>query len=181
MPRRPGESGGDTDGSETRADAGQSGAELLGSHFHAGPLTAAPLHPTLKKLLAFWNEKRGKRAMPARGELPVYEFKPWFGYLAILEPAPATFRFRLGGTELIGRFGREVTGLTLADLPVDQRKALHAMIDLVTAKQAPLAAATSMRIAGQRTLWSELMLPLSGDRTGSTLLLLGSYPMRAGK
>jgi hypothetical protein len=180
MPRRPGEQNGDEEKIEAAPAAGHLPAppDLLAVHYHTGSLAAAPLHPNLKALLKFWAAKRGDRAMPRRTDLPVYDLKPWFGYLAILEPVPGTFRFRLGGTELIGRFGREVTGLTLAGIAPDLRKALTGQLDLATAKQAPVAAATVLRFEGRRTLWSELALPLAGGRAGPAVMLLGSYPMK---
>ncbi|HEY2070811.1 MAG TPA: PAS domain-containing protein [Rhizomicrobium sp.] len=185
MPRSPGETGGDDPDNELFRDAAQPASpeplpELLAVHFHTGPIAAAPLHPNLKTLLAFWSAKcRGERP-PARADLPVYELKPWLGHLAILEPAPGTFRFRLGGTDLIPRFGRETTGLTLADIPPALRKPLAAMLDIASSRQAPLAAATAIRHRGRRTLWSELMLPLAAGRAGPALLLLAAYPMEVG-
>lgn len=179
MPRRPGETGGD--GDESRA--GQGGADavpppqLLGVHLHAGSRATAPLHPELKALLAFWMEKRGKRAQPARADMPVYELKRWEPHLAILEPAQGTFRFRLGGAALVPRYGRAMAGFALSDLPQDLRKPLLAVLDLAASRHAPVVAATLLRFNGRRMLWSELALPLGGGRAGPPTLLLASYPM----
>jgi hypothetical protein len=178
MPRRSGET--DADGPKiaaARDEASPAAPELLGVHFHSGPIDTAPLHPTLKKLLAFWSGKCGDRAMPARDDLPVRELKPWLGHLAIIESAPGTFRFRLCGTDLIARFGREMTGLTLAQIAPDSQKALAAMLDLAIAKQAPVVAAITLRYEGRRTLWSELMLPLAG---APAPFLFSSYPVQVG-
>jgi hypothetical protein len=176
MPRRPGETGRDEPKIEAKPGAAHLPAspQLLAVHFHTGSLPAAPLHPKLKALLAFWAEKRGASALPARADLPVHVLTPWTGNLAILEPVTGTFRFRLGGAALLSRFGRETTGYTLDDLAPDLRKALSGLLDLATAKQAPVAAATVLSTEGRRMLWSELMLPLAGRRP---LLLLGSYPI----
>jgi hypothetical protein len=180
MPRRPGDIGGDGDKIEAKAGAARPAAppQLLAVHFHTGTLAAAPLHPKLKSLLAFWTARRGTRAVPMRADMPVYELTPWAEHIAILEPGPATFRFRLGGAKLSARFGRETTGHTLDDLTPELRKTLSAFLDLATAKQAPVAAATLLRHEGRRALWSELMLPLAGGRTGPPVLLLGAYPIK---
>jgi hypothetical protein len=115
--------------------------------------------------------------MPAREDLTEQALQPWLGHLALLEPGPGSFRFRLSGGELLARFGRETAGLTLAELPADIRKGLYAAIDLVHARRVPVAAASSVRFEGERRLYSDLLLPLSGGQFQSTLLLLGSYPV----
>jgi len=163
---------------ETDAEAKKPApAELLAIHIHPGTAQSGPLHPELKSLLALWSRMRGERIMPARDDLPLQILQPWLGHLALLEPGPASFGIRLGGSELVARFGRETTGLTLAELPADIRKGLYAMIDLVHARRVPVVAASSVRFEDRRTLYSDLLLPLSGGRFRSTLLLLGSYPI----
>lgn len=161
--------------SQTEPDADTPArAELLALHIHRGP--PGPLHPKLKALLVCWREKSRDRAMPAREDLPLQVLKPWIGHLALLEPEPHGFRIRLGGTELIPRFGRETTGLSVARLAPDIRKGLCATIDMAIARRAPVISAISIRFEGRRTLYSELLLPLSrGPR--STMLLLGCYPV----
>ena len=157
--------------------AQEKAAELLAIHIHPGPAQSGPLHPELKTLLTLWSRVRGDRIMPASDDLPARALQPWLGHLALLEPGPTGFGVRLGGGDLIARFGRETTGLTLAELPADIRKGLYATIDIVHARRAPVAAASSVRFEGRRTLYSDLLLPLSGGKFHSTLLLLGSYPV----
>ena len=177
MPRRPGEPRGDEEKTKTESGAGANPAppQLLGVHFHTG--AAAPLHPQLKTLLTFWSAKRGSRPVPARADLPVYELKPWFGQVALLESALGTFRFRLSGVGLIPRLGCDATGLTLADLAPDLRKPLMALLDLASSRAEPAASATVLRFEGRRMLWSDLMLPLAGGRSTRPLLIFGSYPV----
>jgi hypothetical protein len=152
-------------------------AKLLAIHIHPGAAQSGPLHPELKALLALWSRMRGDRIMPTRDDLPLQLLQPWLGHLALLEPGPGGFGIRLGGGELVARFGCEITGLTLAELPADIRKGLYAMIDLVHARRVPVVAASSVRFETRRTLYSDLLLPLSGGRFRSTLMLLGSYPV----
>jgi len=175
MPRRPGERSGDGNKIETQAAAARLPAppQLLGIHFHKGALEAAPLHPKLKTLLALWQEKRGRR-----DALPVYALKEWAEHLALLEPMPGNFRFRLGGAALAARFGVATVGQTLDVLAPDLRKALLALLDLAAAKEKPVAASAVLRAEGKRVLWSELMLPLAGGRAGPPLLLFAAYPVQ---
>ena len=179
MPRRCGEGEPTRDkAKEPDTDAGKPApAKLLAIHIHSGPAQSGPLHPDLKALLALWSRMRGERIMPARDDLPLEMLQPWLAHLALLEPGPTGFGIRLGGGELVGRFGRETTGLALAELPADIRKGLYALIDLVHARRVPVAAASSVGFEGRRTLYSDVLLPLSGGRFRSTLLLLGSYPI----
>jgi hypothetical protein len=153
--------------------------QLLAFHIHPGPAQSGPLHPQLKTLLALWSQARGDRIMPAVDDLPERTLQPWRGHLALIEPGPGSLRFRQSGSDLIPRFGCDTTGLTLADLAADIRKGLHATIDIVHARRTPVAAASSVRFEGKRRLYSDLLLPLSGGRFRSTLLLLGSYPVTA--
>jgi hypothetical protein len=152
-------------------------AELLAIHIHPGPARSGPLHLRLKELLALWSQRCGGRIMPMIEDLPETDLQPWHAHLALLEPAPGGFRFRFSGGELVARLGRETAGLPLAELAADIRKGLCATIDLVHARRTPIAAASSVRFEGQRRLYSDLLLPLSGGRFKSTLYLLGSYPV----
>jgi hypothetical protein len=154
-------------------------AELLAIHLHPGPARTAPLHPQLKKLLALWSEKCGARATPSRADFPTLDMRPWLDHVALLEPAIGGLRFRIGGAALTSRFGRAVAGVALAGLAPDLRKGLYAMLDLAAAKQAPVAAACSIRFEGRRTLYSELLLPLAASRGAPAALLLGCYPVTA--
>jgi hypothetical protein len=154
-------------------------AELLAIHIHQGPALSGPLHPRLKALLALWMQNCNGRVMPAREDLPEQALQPWLDHLALFEPGPGGFRFCLSGGELVVRFGRETTGISLAELPADIRKGLNATIEIAHARRVPVAAASSVRFDGKRTLYSDLLLPLSGGRFHSTLFLLGSYPMNA--
>lgn len=79
-------------------------------------LLARIRHPVLKRMVAFWDEKRRGRDWPLRADLDPLEF--WFavGYVSLIEvmPAPAAGRrryfFRLDGTRQVDLFGVDFTG-----------------------------------------------------------------------
>ena len=73
--------------------------------------TLALEHQALRDALAYWDKKRGGRAMPTRADIDPLELREHLGYLMILgvEPGPR-FRFRLIGTKLTEAVGRDMTG-----------------------------------------------------------------------
>ncbi len=85
----------------------------------------ARCRPATAAFYRYWEQKRGSRAMPARGDLDVLEMKPWLAGLALIEvkrgpqqaggdpAAPYALRYRLIGTRPTQLRGREVTGLTV--------------------------------------------------------------------
>jgi hypothetical protein len=75
-------------------------------------------HETLAFLLRYWNEKRGTRAMPTRGDLEVSEMKQHLGWVMIVEVLPgfADFRYRLIGTLVTQYFLADGTGKTVKQM-----------------------------------------------------------------
>lgn len=73
---------------------------------------------TLAFLLRYWNEKRGARAMPSRGDLKVSEMKEHLGWVMIVEVLPdiADFRYRLIGTLVTQYFLADGTGKTVKQM-----------------------------------------------------------------
>lgn len=74
--------------------------------------------PLLLDAAIYWAAKRSSRGMPLRRDLsPIDMPRPLLPHLVIaeLEPAPFRVRFRLVGTEMVTRYGRDFTGLTIED------------------------------------------------------------------
>jgi hypothetical protein len=77
-------------------------------------LLARIRHPVLKRMVAFWDEKRGGREWPLRADFDPLEF--WFavGYVSLIDVhAPASgarrYFFRLDGTRQVELFGVDFT------------------------------------------------------------------------
>ena len=137
------------------------------------------LHPKLRRLLEYWNAKRGAGDMPARRDIPVSELKSWIGQLAIIEPLGANdFHFRLCGTGLIRRFGRETTGLYLQELAPDIRATLAEPLQRALSKRAPFIHSPRVVLSERPVVYSELLLPLSDRGARARMLLLGAYAVR---
>src|SRR5690242_10042588 len=77
-------------------------------------LLARIQHPILKRMVAFWDEKRGARDWPLRGDFDPLEF--WFavGYVSLIDvsgaPGARRYFFRLDGTRQVELFGVDFTG-----------------------------------------------------------------------
>jgi hypothetical protein len=73
----------------------------------------------LLNLAAYWSAKRGQHPMPARSAIdPLDMPRRLLPHLALVEPTgqDREIRFRLVGTELVQRFGRDSTGKTSTEL-----------------------------------------------------------------
>jgi hypothetical protein len=77
-------------------------------------LLARIQHPILKRMVAFWDDKRAGRDWPLRTDLDPLEF--WFavGYVSLidvrLEAGRRRYFFRLDGTRQVDLFGVDFTG-----------------------------------------------------------------------
>lgn len=118
-------------------------------------------------LLAYWNDKRGARAMPTRGDIRPAEMRAHLPSLLLLDPIDggADFRIRLFGSHLVDIFGVELTGRRVGALKPEVVAAKW--LDLARAcfgAAAPVAARTRMA-AGERfhMVYEVLFLPLSPD------------------
>jgi hypothetical protein len=76
---------------------------------------------SFRELLAYWNEKRGSRALPLRKDIDPVELQKHLGSLNLIECLPdlTDFRFRLIGTNVAQAYGRDGTGKTVRQLYAD--------------------------------------------------------------
>ena len=76
----------------------------------------------LRRLFAYWLEKRGDRLFPAKAEIDPVEFPYILGYVTLVdvEAAPRRYRFRLDGSILAALSGTDYTGRYLDELPGEQ-------------------------------------------------------------
>ena len=68
--------------------------------------------PGIASLQALWDSRRGARRLPARDDFPVEDLRPWLGYVSLVDvtPPPRRFRWRLIGTGIAERLGRDAAG-----------------------------------------------------------------------
>lgn len=136
------------------------------------------LSPKLKKLLAAWQTKCVDGHLPSRDDFTPRSLKSWLGNLALLEHVSENgYRFRICGTNLINRFGCDVTNKTLRDLNEEFRYDLRSRLDRALMLRTPVS--TRLRIPFKQDIvdYSELILPLANDKRKVGMLLLASYPI----
>ncbi len=78
--------------------------------------------PRFLDLKAYWDAKRGTRAMPTRGDIDPLELRKHLGSLVLVDvlPGMADFRMRLIGSTTVEALGRDSTGKLLSSLkPAD--------------------------------------------------------------
>lgn len=97
------------------------------------------------RLLAFWHGFRARNILPARSDLPCRALAPVLPKMILYEPhgpAPADWRIRLMGTELVNRFGLNAAGRPIdAVYSADQSDRLIAAFEQVCQTLQPRCAA----------------------------------------
>jgi hypothetical protein len=131
--------------------------------------------PILRPVLQYWEQKRGGRKLPGRGDIDPEELKPYLRHLFLIEVlGGGTFRYRLVGTEITERYGRNSTGKTVreiyAGLPAIADW-LTGMMLAVTERKRPVLAIGTLKMVGKEHIFSEsLHLPLSDDGDSVTMI-----------
>ena len=127
-------------------------------------------HPTCVFLRAYWEQKRGDRAMPARADISPAQLKDHLGWVMILEVLPGArdFRYRLIGTLVTQYFSSDSTGRTVMEAFEPSGEAVAKSVNAVFRKVARDKCV--MRTTGDANWLSEGMeefeaiyLPLSDD------------------
>ena len=129
--------------------------------------TLEPRHEPLKKLLAYWLEKKGDRRAPGRVDIDPLEIVRLLPHVIMIdvERSPPRFRYRLVGTEIVKQLGRDLTGRYLDQLEHNPRiDAIAAEYARVASWGAPICATWEYtRDDGRFIRYERLALPLSSD------------------
>ena len=134
-------------------------------------------HPTCVFLRAYWEQKRGNRAMPSRADISPAHLKEHLGWIMILDVLPEwEFRYRVIGTLVTEYFGSENTGKTASEAFASHGKEVAGAVNYVFYKCARNKVV--MRTAGSANWLLEGMeefeaiyLPLSDDGETVTHIL----------
>lgn len=132
--------------------------------------------PCLRRLYAYWDERRQGRDFPARGDLDPIEFRYALGHVLLIDVLddPQRFRFRLHGTELAARAGYDMTGRMVDDLPNPANRALLTARCRMLVETRQPAVALDERILGRRRFGYEVIwLPLARDGRHIDMLMAG--------
>lgn len=135
-------------------------------------------HEALRSLYAYWNDRRGARAMPARSDLDPVDIPALLRHLILLDVTydPLRFRVRLYGTEVIELRGRDLTGRYLyEDSPTaigEQTRPWN--VEAVETRRPHYVTGPFTDISdGRAGTFYRLSLPLSEDGERVDMLMIG--------
>ena len=147
---------------------------------YGGSASAVRAH---EELFAYWASRRSGGRLPARGAIAPCDFKrhlPTVSLTDVMHAPVRDYRLRLAGTGLYGVYGREITGLKLADV-YDEVSAEYwrGQLDTVVQDKRPAVGFHSLSWRGaahMSLLW--LRLPLASD--GDTVDMILGYDVLVG-
>src|SRR5437588_4095930 len=117
-------------------------------------------HPSVRELFDYWNERRGRRAMPERADIEPAAIRRVLADTFILSFEPTMGHpFRVAGTRVCALFGREIKGEAFLDLFAhDARSEMRDLIAITARESVGLVASASESTAGDRGSSFELLL-----------------------
>lgn len=126
-------------------------------------------NPRFQDLVAYWERKRGARALPLRRDIDPLELRAHLGSLVIIEclPGLADFRYRLIGTKVVAAYGRDSTGKTVRALyAVDDPEYCDFLLDIyrtVATRRVTARVTANLRPVNKNFRQADsLLLPLDG-------------------
>lgn len=145
----------------------------------SAPLSALS-HPEHTWLYDYWRQRRPSGGLPGRKDIDPVDFPHLLSRLAVIEVEPqddgVRYRYRLAGTEIVRRAGRDPTGKYFHDLyEGDYLQSAQALYDGLRQTAEPHFSQRVFPIGdGESYLrYDRLILPLASDgRTVDQFLLL---------
>jgi hypothetical protein len=144
---------------------------------HIASILAAVEHPTLKRILLLWEEKRGNRRWPSRADFDPIEMKYALGDLSLydVEENPRRFWCRLDGTRQVELFGVDCTRRYLDEVFTPDYYALaERSFGRTVDEGRPLYFQREVPYAGRIIRYEVLMLPQSsgGEKVDQLMIAL---------
>lgn len=136
-------------------------------------------HEALKQLYAYWLAKKGARLAPSRGDIQPAEMKPFLRHVFLLDVigSPPRFKFRLAGTEVVNRYGEEITGRFLDNIDLDDVTSdiVHEYEKTVRDARPVYGRWRYIKHSGKYLNYERLILPLSSNGRTIDMLLCGAH------
>jgi hypothetical protein len=135
----------------------------------------APEAEILKRLQAYWEDKKGERPAPPKSAIDPTELRELLPNILLIDVVgdPPRFRARLFGSALVAAYGEEVTGKFDEEVDLDAVHAeLMGFVERAVAECEPqyLRAAFTKR-GGRHLQYEQILLPLSDDGVKVNMLL----------
>lgn len=143
-----------------------------------------PRHPDLRRLLGYWQGKRGGRAFPRRADIDALDLGFMLERIALTEvhesDAPGSsrrYRLRVVGSWWGHIAGVELTGTWLSDWPqANLRKLTIDTYEELIAARRPLCAVRDAWVDQKRLSYEIMLLPLSEDDTRISMIMTAIGP-----
>jgi len=137
------------------------------------------VHPGLRALYDYWDERRSGRNMPGRQDLDPLDVPALLPNLMLIDVAVAPFRmaYRVVGTALVERMGRDTTGMSVEEAYVgsDWEKILKDYLYVIEKRQPCLRQNRSTDAKGRHLISQRLLLPLSSAGKVVDMILAGTF------
>jgi hypothetical protein len=164
-----------SDGSAENGSASAPDWGLLAVN-EATELPERPETEDLRRLLQYWNARRGARAFPRRQDIDPLDF--WFMIdrvsLTEVHDDPRRYRLRLVGGFWGRLVGFEGTGMWLEEWPhPNQRKLTEATYASLVAGRVPRLARRDAVVDYQSLRYEIVLLPLSEDGSRVSMIMAG--------
>lgn len=134
------------------------------------PSQLAKLPESLSKVYAYWQQKRGARAMPARSDIDPAEIKPLLPYMILVDvvydqQTRPDFIYRLVGTREVEIRGNDPTGRRVAEAfhGPSAENAVGCYVQVVETRAPLLDDEYFVRDGDRYADEANLFLPLSND------------------
>jgi hypothetical protein len=128
-------------------------------------MTAPTPTPRAQALLDLWQAKRRDGLLPARRDFAFEDFRPWLGWLTLLEVRDSgeDFFFTLHGTAAVDRYRIDMTGKKTSELPAHWSKTIvQGYRDIVRVRQ-PALSRHRLKDSQFEYCWLRLLLPCADD------------------
>lgn len=134
----------------------------------------------LRFLAGFWRRHHDGDTLPGVDIVDPLALKPALGYLMLLDVLDDgwDYRYRIYGSQIAQRYGRDLTGRRTSDIARTAYTGLFyiAGYRAVLARRRPLFSVSSSPNYVAAVDWSRLALPLAGPDGTITRLLVGNVP-----
>jgi len=139
----------------------------------------APIHESAKEFFAYWSACSGAGDFVMGRDVPSRAISRLTKHLNVTEPVGSgeDFRFRLVGSELNHRIGRDITGMLISEVyPEPVAKSLLASLNKVLATNTPVFQAVRVSgLTGEVRRPEVVMVPMKSPDLTATWVLHGVF------
>ena len=142
------------------------------------PAPQAIEHPGLRALYDYWERSRPGGRLPGRQHLDPLDIPDLLPNVLLIDVLSRDdFRFRLVGTALAARIGRDTTGLSIIEAypNADWEKIRPDYLYVLDRRRPCLRWTAVTDIRGKRQAYQRLLLPLASDGEHVDMILAAAY------